>query len=236
MSYNNYLEKLAAALTDEFARIEDRMFDLIDERQPSKTTELITDFENEFDLPEVGTELGSTLDERRSDIITRLTAIGGQHKGYYIDIVDNMTENSTGRIYIGEFTPLWVDEAYAGSYCGDQKVIFYFAVGILRTRYSIPGNTGTYFFEIIPELIDKYKPAHTIALYNFYGGEFSQAFSSAFRAIFQSPNAYFGGAFNRDFNVNFDIDKVVNPLPKEFAGEFNWAFSNAFNGWFWTIT
>jgi uncharacterized protein YmfQ (DUF2313 family) len=226
MAYNSNLEKLISALSDELQRIEIRTKDLITERDPRETSELITEFEKELAIPEEGLSLGATYIERRNEIYAKLLTLGGQDKPYYTDLINNLGY----KIYIGEYTPSWVGSFLCGDPVQIQDMIYYFVVGILP-------NPSINLLEALVVMINKYKPAHSRALFSFFGAEFDRAFGDGFYGIQEGGENYWGGAFNLGFNSAYDVN-LDTVLPEEVSngGSFGWAFSTDFNGFHYVIT
>lgn len=80
------LTKMLQGWADEFARLDARIDLLMVEIDPTKTTELIDDYEIMAALPDVCIGALSTLAERRNAIKARLTSTGGQTRQYFIDL------------------------------------------------------------------------------------------------------------------------------------------------------
>lgn len=84
------LTKLLAAFADEFARVDQRAADLVEESDPRTTSEMLPDWERVAGLPDpcvavLGVE--QTVEQRRAALVAKLTALGGQSRQYYIDLV-----------------------------------------------------------------------------------------------------------------------------------------------------
>lgn len=212
------LQRLLYGLADELSRIEGRTFDLITEKDVRTTEELITEHEEDYGLPKSGEELANTLADRRNDLHAALLTVGQQYKEYFIDIAAAAGYTIT----IEEFTPAWSGVAMAGDACGDQVNIFYWKVWIDL-------DSVTYSYEVnISKLITKIssiKPGHSHLLFEFYGAEFSRAFSRAFDSIPHYDNSWPDGEFNRDFSNAFA--NAFDYDGKNYIGAFNQAFSIA---------
>lgn len=226
MSYNSNWEKLVSALADELVRIEVRMKDLLFESDPRQTSELITNFEKEMAIPEEGLELGATYAERRNEIYAKLLTLGGQSKPYYTSMIINLGY----KIYIGEYKPSWVGSFLCGDPVEIQDIIFYFVVGILP-------NSDIDLLDALVSMINKYKPAHTRALFSFFGAAFDRAFGDGFDGILEGGENYWGGAFNLGFNSSYNVNlDTTLPVDVSNGGEFGWSFSTAFDGFHYAIT
>lgn len=227
MAYNSYIEKLIAALADELERVQHRAkYDLLPEQDPRKTYELITEWEREFGIPEEGLSLGTTITDRRNEIYSKLLTLGGQHKQYFTDLISSLGYN----IHIGEYQPSWVGTFACGDPVITQKLIFCFVVGILP-------NDSLNLLEVLVDTIKRYKPAHTRALFSFFGAEFGLGFGDGFNGIKEGGENYWGGAFNLGFNSAFDVNLATTlPIEVHNGGEYGWAFSTDFDGFHYVVT
>ena len=78
---------LLAGIAQEFARVDLRTDQLLDEADPRTTNELLTDWERVAGLPDpCADELGNTVELRRTLLTYKLTNVGGQNKQFYIDV------------------------------------------------------------------------------------------------------------------------------------------------------
>mgnify|MGYP000371383289 CR=1 FL=1 len=80
------LTKLLQGWAEEFARIDARIDVLIAEIDPSRTTEMIDDFEDMTGLPDSCIGTLEALDKRRNAVLGRMRAAGGQDRQYFIDL------------------------------------------------------------------------------------------------------------------------------------------------------
>ena len=233
---NSALWQLLFGLAGELTRVDGRVDDLIVESIMSGAEELITDFEAEFGIPEAGTELGKTLEERRKVLLAKLVAVGQQDPSYFTDIADRLGYT----IEIGQYSPFFAGVSTVGDTVGSLSVLFRWMVWIVITA-DIDWNISQLIFDI-----QKNKPAHTKVFFEFKGAEFSRAFNrGGFNAIRQYDGSWyddmsFGREFNSAFANAFDYDGVnmTGPFSQGFGLGFdlnagggfeNTAFSDAFN-------
>jgi uncharacterized protein YmfQ (DUF2313 family) len=222
------LSNFLYAQAEELARIDQRFDDLMTEADTRYTNELISNHEADFGLPDECSDPASTLADRRSECHTKLLARGGLFKQYYIDLAAAYGYT----IAITEYTPFWCGVGVSGDTCGDQDNIFYWTVTI-----NYAGGAYTYFtsgssvsgdplikvsgIDTLICLITKYKPAHTVVLFNLDGYEFSSAFSVAFDSYPNTSSAdWLEGAFSKSFSPDFDVFN---------GGEFDNSFNLEFN-------
>ncbi|MCM0018494.1 MAG: DUF2313 domain-containing protein [Tagaea sp.] len=74
------------ALAAEFARIDARMGDLLEESDPRTTLELLPEWERVAGLPDPCAGQATTIAERRARLVRALTARGGQSRAYFIGV------------------------------------------------------------------------------------------------------------------------------------------------------
>jgi uncharacterized protein YmfQ (DUF2313 family) len=206
------LAKLLYAFGGELARVDTRALDLIDERSPLKTTELIEEFEEDYDI----TDPYESITKRREEIYAKEISTGSQHKGYYEGIAEALGYT----VYIHENTPAWVGIAGAGDPCGDQDQLFKWIVYIYLD--GLTESEDINISKLISE-INRVKPAHTHVFFNFYEIEFGRGFDMAFDRCPHYDNSWPDGEYSRDFSNAFtnayDYDGV------NYTGSFSHAFN-----------
>ncbi|WP_122383769.1 YmfQ family protein, partial [Pseudomonas savastanoi] len=80
------LQQVITGLSREFARIDGRAFDLLNEMDPATVSELVPDWERVMNLPDPCLGLKPLFADRRLSVRQRLVATGGQNAAFYIDI------------------------------------------------------------------------------------------------------------------------------------------------------
>ena len=76
---------LLTGLAEEFARIDRRAGDLLNESHPSQTFELFDEWEAEYALPDTCTS-DPSFQERRFDLVQRYRQLGGQSRPFFIEM------------------------------------------------------------------------------------------------------------------------------------------------------
>ncbi|WP_370236650.1 YmfQ family protein [Brevundimonas sp.] len=87
---DSVLTQVLASLAAEFARLDARAEQLLDELHPRTTLEMMTDWERVLGLPDACTPVLGTLAERRAAIIQKLASMGGQTPAFYIALAANL--------------------------------------------------------------------------------------------------------------------------------------------------
>lgn len=171
-------DQLVNSMAQEFARVDEKARSLFDEFDPRTTFELLTDWERLVGIPDECTpdpnNLGS-LFERRVRVLQKLTTGGGQtpafyaliaeQLGYDADILDvkNFTAFRVGLSTVGQ--PLsntgswgytWVVKAPA-----ELERFFRTGINTVGERLVLRDN------ETLRCVISRFKPAHTIVLFQF---------------------------------------------------------------------
>jgi uncharacterized protein YmfQ (DUF2313 family) len=78
------------AISDEFARVDRRARDLVEEWFPNTATECLPDWERVLGLPDAAFGASATLAARRVAAETKYTARGGNSPAYYLSIAARM--------------------------------------------------------------------------------------------------------------------------------------------------
>lgn len=158
---------------EELARIEARAIYLVLKEFFAQTTlELLPEFELEYGLPDPCTTLGATYEERINDLLRKIRTIGGQSIAYLTEVVGALGID----IEIEEFQPFRADMSRAGDNLYSEDWWFVFLVKGPATRvYSFradqncAGDPLRWWRgnEIIECIINRLKPAHTLALFGY---------------------------------------------------------------------
>jgi uncharacterized protein YmfQ (DUF2313 family) len=151
------LSKILQALADELARVDSALADLIDEWDPSTTSDLLADWERILGLPD-GTYIPSADPaQRRLQVVAKYGSLGGQTAAFFVALAARLGMTSTVEetdphtwvlhvTDVGSFT-VRVEHAAIGSHIGD-----------------LLGSTS------VPELetpVLRGKPAHTIVYFTY---------------------------------------------------------------------
>lgn len=168
------LFKLLGSYSTELCRIDDRAKALIEEVDPRTTVELLVDWERLLGLPdECDNAIDQTQQERRNRVIQVLTTEGGQNEQFYKDLASNFGIDAD--IISAEDQPPFT----AGSRAGDRLTngLWRYAFIVVApsdflTRFRAgQGSAGDPLVKVgndtLQCLIEKHKPAHTIALFSF---------------------------------------------------------------------
>lgn len=166
------LTRYLDAASEEFARIDARAGQLIDEADPRTTSELLTDWERVAGLPDnCSNILQPTLQGRRQDLVSKLTATGGQTIAYFIAIsaalgyvitIEECKPFRVGASCVG--TPLYsADWIFAWRVQAPEVAITEFRAGLSCVGEALRswGN------ESLECRIRQLKPAHTIPLFTY---------------------------------------------------------------------
>lgn len=217
---SSILTKLLHGKAEELARIEERIENLLEEKDVRTTTELITEHEADFGIPEEGEELQTTVEARREELLSKLIAVGQQDKGYFEDISEAFGYD----IVIEEFQPFWAGFGVAGFPCGDQFNLFYWKVGI--DVDSVTESIEVNISKLISR-INRLKPGHTIVLFDWYDAPFNRGFGRGFRRFYHYDNYWVELEFSRDFDSSFT--NAYDYYGVNYIGSFDYAFNLAFD-------
>lgn len=167
------LTKLLAGLAEELARVDSRAEDLLRESDPRRTAELLTDWERVVALPGPCDALAPTLQERRNQLVAKLTSIGGQSRAYFIGLAAALGYEIT----IIEFNPFRAGFSHAGDFLTNDTWLHWWMVNApattvvhFRAGESAAGEPlASWGEERLECPIRDQKPAHTGVAFS-YGG------------------------------------------------------------------
>lgn len=169
------LGKLLLGLSNEFARIDARGVDLVDEADPRTAFELLADWERMLGLPDTCTGAPDNVRERQTAVHEKLTSTGGQSIPYFVDLA----ARAGFVIEIEEHRPASVGMACDGPLYGDDWA-FAWTVHVLPYNGYLQGTLPIAVAEVgdpvgIPLrgwgaldlecLIGRARPAHTTVLF-----------------------------------------------------------------------
>jgi uncharacterized protein YmfQ (DUF2313 family) len=212
-SEDSWLGQFLYALSEEFARVDQRSSELLTERDTRYSNELLIDHEKDLGLPDECSPEALILSERRLGAHSKLITLGQQTPAYFIELAAAYGWVIT----VTEYKPAWSGIAVSGDPCGEQNNLFYWKITIgyngNNIIYFTSGSSecGDYlaYITTVDEMIcrfNKLKPAHTTLLWDYDGPEFGTAFSSAFDSIITSEVNYLEGAFGQGFGLDFDVN------------------------------
>lgn len=157
------ITKLLTAFAEEFARVDQRIDNLVNEADPRNTSELLTDWERLAGLPDLCTGIPETIALRRELLVAKLTNVGGQSKQFYIYLAAKLgftitiTEFKRWRVTSNVNEALnGVEWAFVWRVNAAQDTIRKFTVsGRVNEPLASWGNTA------LECAISRLKPAHT---------------------------------------------------------------------------
>jgi uncharacterized protein YmfQ (DUF2313 family) len=163
------LTDMLSALAEEFARVDGRGADLLEESDPRTTTELLAEWERAFGLPDPCTAQADTYAERIADLVEKVTRIGGQSRAYFIALAARLGYTIT----LTEFDPFTV-ESVVEELLYDENWQFAWRVNAPAVAVTY-FTTASYVTEPLADwgnerlecVINRVKPAHTIALFAY---------------------------------------------------------------------
>ncbi|GKQ46069.1 YmfQ family protein [Pseudomonas syringae] len=167
------LQQVITGLSREFARIDGRAFDLLNEMDPATVSELVPDWERVMNLPDPCLGLKPLFADRRLSVRQRLVATGGQNAAFYIDIAvsqgypdatvtehraPRMGRSRFGQAHFGTWNAQFMWTLNTG---GRQRLGRRFGASYWGERFGV--NPGT----AIECLIRRAAPAHSAEFVNF---------------------------------------------------------------------
>jgi uncharacterized protein YmfQ (DUF2313 family) len=179
---------------DELARVDARSDVLLSERDSRTVNELLPEYEEELGLPDDCSEAAETIEERRRAVNTKVLSLGGQHPQYYIDLA--LAVGSVIKI-IEYITP-----RFHFSIVTDGRTIVEFICGSSESGDPLTFIPPAVYLECI---INRLKPAHTVANFVYSNYAFDENFGPGFDSLYKKDTDYMEGAFNKEFNLEYDV-------------------------------
>lgn len=182
------LAQLLEALANEFCRVDDRVQDLIRESDPSQTIELLEDWERALGLPDECTPEAADEIERRTQLLQKLTNIGGISAEFYEFLILQLGFEATvtnplpfrvGKSVVGDALTNDFEVPFTvGMTVGEPLLnvgwLYYFNVEIPATAaevFEVGDTVGTPLREFSNPLIEctirRLKPAHAGVTFTF---------------------------------------------------------------------
>lgn len=147
--------KFVQAFAEECYRVAARADVLTVEAIPATTDELLPDYERLLGLPFPGFTLSDDDDTRRADVVARIIAQGGASKAYFLTIAATRGHPDA-----------WITDGirpfHAGSLCGER---LYGMAWLYVWTVHIPDTVLA--DELFEYLLRRYKPAHTVVLFEY---------------------------------------------------------------------
>lgn len=167
---DSWMAKLLEAFAVELSRVDQRVKDLIREGDPAGAFETLPEWEKEFGLPDECSVIANNVVDRRIDLIRRIATYGGSSAQYFTDIF----ALSGISITISYKKPSYIGAPVGGSLDGPALLhTWYVHIPDLGFHHFKAGESaGKPLVSLVDSgnvicLIEKYKPAHTVAVYTF---------------------------------------------------------------------
>lgn len=164
------LTRLLDGFAEEFARVDARADQLIDEADPRTTYELLADWERVAGLPgECVASLAQTVEQRRAALVAKLVERGGQSRAYFIALAAKLGYTVT----ITEFDEWTFDSDVDAPLTGtDWRFAFQVnaplnTVGEWTFDSDVDAPFAWWGNELLECAINNDKPAHTVALFAY---------------------------------------------------------------------
>lgn len=163
------LTQLLNAFAEEFARIDGRALNLIEEADPRTTSELLADWERIAGLPDTCVTTSQTTAQRRAALVARLTTVGGQSAAYFIALALSLGFSIT----ITEFQQHTVEDDVNHPLYGQpwnfawQVNAALDTVGYLTVDDTVDDPLAWWGNDALECMINRLKPAHTLALFAY---------------------------------------------------------------------
>lgn len=158
--------KVIESLSAIYERFNLRANNLLIDSFPSTTTELLYEWEQSLGLPSACAGMPDTIQERRNQVVARLTSVGGQSIAYITQFAANLGYT----IEIEQFAPFRCGQSRCGHALGSDDWFFCWNIPALvvepvyfRCGLSACGEPLQSYQELVLACeLDKIAPAHTV--------------------------------------------------------------------------
>lgn len=163
------LTNLLGGLAEEFARVDLRGDQLIDEADPRTTSELLVDWERVAGLPDTCVVAAQGTQQRRNALLARLTNTGGQSRAYFIALLASLGFVVT----LTEFREHNVEDEVEYQLFGTDWNFAWQINAPLNTvlTFTVEDTAGdalaAWSNESLECVIKRLKPAHTVPIFAY---------------------------------------------------------------------
>jgi uncharacterized protein YmfQ (DUF2313 family) len=161
--------------------VDRQAMDLLErEGDPRSTLDMLAEWERAFGLPDPCIGIPTTIEQRRILLVQRMTLLGGQSRQFFIDIAAMLGYAIT----IEELSPIMGGVSRGGDYyweAGAPEIRYYWIVHIggvpiwwFRGGVGEGGKDHHAEWAALLDLeciLQRYKPAHTVVIFNYSGVE-----------------------------------------------------------------
>ncbi len=193
------LSQFLFAVAQELARLELSILSIVDQADPRYASDLLPNHEYDLGLPDECSKAVDTISERRRQAHTKLIALGGAHKQYFVDLAAALGYTTT----IQEYPSAGLTSIFHW-----QMIIQYSDEAYLQWAEcgaAISGDpiSRLVLSDVLDCFIKRYKPAHTHVYFLLGGASFGQGFSLGFYSMYSEKGNT--GAFDRSFGIDSDV-------------------------------
>ena len=180
------LTNVVTGLCAIYGNVDARAADLLEqESDPTKTLEMLDDWERNWGLPESCFLEGHTIGERRDVLLLKMTLLGAQSREFFIYVASLLGYTIT----ITEYAPFMCGVSEAGDTrdaqgdyhweIGPEEIRFYWTVhvGLMSLTWfrASTGQAGVDphlrlgIADDLECLLNRWKPAHTLIVFDYSG-------------------------------------------------------------------
>ncbi len=137
--------KVLGVMASGLANVHQRGEEMVKEADPRSTLEMLTEWENDYGLPDSCTGANDTIEERRLALVQKIVSTGGQSRQYFIELANLLGY----QIDIIEFRPFLCGQSQCGVYMHEDtfgksligmtdniNIRFYWQVKVLGPRVT----------------------------------------------------------------------------------------------------
>ena len=161
--------KTLSGCAPSYARLTDRANNLITDSFPASTYELLPEWEASLGLPDPCAGEAPTVQLRRAQVVSRLTATGGQSIAYFTAVAAALGYSIT----ITQFSPSRLGRPFGQPFGGEAWAFAWqvnaptFTVNRLQFGGSFGSPFATWGNNVLQCELQTYAPAHTAVLFSY---------------------------------------------------------------------
>jgi uncharacterized protein YmfQ (DUF2313 family) len=171
-SEDKSLNDISNSMAALFYKVDKRADDLLKELCPLDSIELLSDWERVLDLPYNPNNEELSVQERRNQVLAKLSLVGGQSRAFYISLIKSLGFT----IEIQEHRPFTPGSVAGDAVSNSTEWMFVWDVIVTESAayYFTAGSSAgeslrVFRNEVVQYFINKMKPAHTFVRFIYEG-------------------------------------------------------------------
>jgi len=167
-----YVTRLLRSLAEEFARVDARASDLLEEADPRSTAQLLLDWERVAGLPDgcvSDSEVDLSTAQRQAALLGRLTMVGAQSAAYFQQLAASLGYSVT----VQEFSPFDVNDVVSEAITGVDWAHAWGVNAVLNqpvdftVTSTVLDALSSWSNVVLECVLQRFKPAHSVLIFSY---------------------------------------------------------------------